>query len=163
MSPEPYKWTKTKHMKVSDVLYYGAEVKFPKDMIDFWRHYYPERRGYTMHLNHCTLGHKSNMHIDGLLQAWINREEECELVIDAVGHYMLPNGKGEVIAFRVKKNLVTVDEYPMKGYNKTFHITAFTSGEATAKDSNLIEKWELMAELKLTGRIKIWCKEEEKK
>jgi hypothetical protein len=146
-------------MKIDDINFYGAQVKFPEEMVEFWRHNFPEHK---MHLDHCTLGHYSNMTTETLLPAYMNDGEECELAIDAVGKYTLPDGNGDVIAFRVKDNRITVDGYPMKGENKTFHITAFTSGKATAKDSNKITDWVLMGELLLSGRIKFWMKEREK-
>ena len=100
------------------------------------------------------------MTVESLLSSFINRDEECELVIDAVGRYTLPDDEGEVVAFRVKGNRVLVDDFPMRGENQVFHITAFTRGTATAKDSNKILNWELMGEMKLTGRIKFWMKRE---
>lgn len=148
-------------MKVEDIEYYGAEVDFPQDMKEFWRFGFPEDKGWKMHLSHCTLGHCSNMTVESLLSSFINRDEECELVIDAVGRYTLPNDEGEVVAFRVKGNRVLVDDFPMRGENRVFHITAFTRGTATAKDSNKILNWELIGEKKLTGRIKFWMKKKE--
>ena len=151
-------------MKVDDIEFYGAEVYFPQDMKDFWSSIgFPESEGWKMHLDHCTLGHRSNMTLETLLSAYMNREEECELTIDAVGRYTLPKdkGEGEVIAFRVKNNRVVVDDYSMKGENNTFHITAFTKGDAKPKDSNEIRDWELMGEMKLSGRIKFWMKKRE--
>ena len=150
-------------MKISEIDYYGAEVDFPQDMKDFWRIGFPEDRGWKMHFSHCTLGHYSNMTVETLFSTFMNRGELCELTIDAVGRYILPDDKGEVVAFRVKGNKLTVDDFPMRGENRVFHITAFTRGEATAKDSNKIEKWDLMGEMKLTGRIKFWMKRKEER
>ena len=107
-------------MKVNDIEFYGVKVEFPKDMVDFWRFGFPEEEGWRLHLDHCTLGHCSNMTVENLLQAYMNREEECELVIDAVGHYTLPGNRGEVLAFRVKGNRITVDDYPMRGETRHF-------------------------------------------
>lgn len=148
-------------MKISEIEYYGAEIDFPEDMKEFWRFGFPEDRGWKMHFSHCTFGHFSNMTVESLLSAFMNRDEECELVIDAVGRYTLPGDEGEVVAFRVKENKVTVDDFPMRGENRVFHITAFTRGKATAKDSNNILKWESMGEIKLRGRIKFWMKRKE--
>ena len=92
----------------------------------------------------------------------MNQGEKCELVIDAFGQYELPDKKGEVVAFRVKNNKITVDGYPMKGENTVFHITAFTRGDARPVDSNKIVEWKLVGEMKLTGRIKFWMKEKER-
>lgn len=143
-------------MRICDIEYYGVKVEFPEDFVRFWKWGFPE---YRVHLHHCTLGHRTNMQVQGLLQAFLSRGEECKLVLDAVGKYTLPDDRGEVIAFRVKNNRVDVEDYQMIGQNKTFHITAFTRGAATAKDSNLITDWELMGEINLKGCIKFWNRE----
>ena len=96
-------------MKISEIEYYGAEVYFPQDMKEFWRFGFPEDKGWKMHLSHCTLGHCSNMTAESLLSSFINRDEECELVIDAVGRYTLPDDEGEVVAFRVKGYRVLIE------------------------------------------------------
>lgn len=149
-------------MKVSNIEYFGAEIDFPQDLKNIWRIKYPESEGWKVHLSHCTLGHCSNMTVKNLLSAFMNQGEKCELVIDAFGQYELPDKKGEVVAFRVKNNKITVDGYPMKGENTVFHITAFTRGDARPVDSNKIVEWKLVGEMKLTGRIKFWMKEKER-
>ena len=153
---------KTKQMKVDSILFYGAQVKIPVEMKRFWRRGYSEKMGYTCHLDHVTLGHKSNMTVENLLQMYMNQGEVCEMTIDAVGLYILPEHRGEVIAFRVKDNMITVDNYPMRGENKVFHITAFTSGEARPKDANLITEWVGLSERRIKGIIRFWLKEEER-
>ena len=150
-------------MIVENIEYFGAEIDFPQDIKDIWRIGYPESEGWRMHLSHCTLGHYSNMTVKNLLSAYMNQGERCKLVIDAYGKYKLPDKNGEVVAFRVKNNKITVDGFQMSGENEVFHITAFTKGSAVPKDSNEIRDWELIGEMKLTGRIKFWMKRKEER